>query len=167
MHKNLIPVIALAIVSLAGCKPKTPPVSQSPTAEPQTATSTVSAPSGTNRSDSRPGGNADAAQRANERFDQMKVELGLTDEQAQKARVIMDQQFALMQSLRADQSLDREQRQAKLAEFRKAIASQIEALLTPEQKPKWEELEKKREAERAERRTNRPQQGAGSPPPQS
>ena len=167
MQKNLIPLIALATIAVAGCKPKTPPVSQSQTAESQAATSTATAPSGTNRPDGRPGGSADAAQRANERFDQMKAELGLTDDQAQKARAIMDQQSASMQALRSDQSLSREQRQAKFAEFRTAIASQIEAILTPDQKTKWDELQKKREAERAERRTNRPQQGGGAPPPQT
>lgn len=167
MQKKHIPLIALAIISLAGCKPKTPPVSQSQPAEPQAATSPVVASSGTNQFNGRPGGNADAAQRVSERFEQMKTELGLTDDQMQKARAIMDQQFASMQALRSDQSLSREQRQAKFADSRKAIASQIEALLTPEQKPKWDALQKKREAERAERRTNRPQQGGGEPPPQT
>lgn len=95
----------------------------------------------------------------------MKTDLGLTDEQAQKIRAIMDGQMASMQALRSDQSLSREQRQAKFAESRQAINAQIEALLTPEQKPKWEELKKKREAEMAQRRANR-QQGGGAPPPQ-
>jgi len=95
----------------------------------------------------------------------MKTDLALTGDQAQKVSALMDQQMTSMQTLRSDQSLTREQRQAKSAESRQAIGAQIEALLTPEQKPKWEELKKKREAEMAQRRANR-QQGGGSPPPQ-
>ena len=167
MHKSLIPVLALALVSGAGCKPKKPAVPPSLLPEAPAATSPDAGSSGTNRPAGQPGATVDAAQRANERFDQMKTALGLSEEQAQKARAIIDQQSASMQAMRSDQSLSREQRQEKMTESRNAVASQIGAILTPEQKPKWEELQKKREAERAERRANRPQQGAGARPPQT
>ena len=166
---KIIPVFALSLLALAACKPNTPPPAP---AAPPAATATPAAAIAPATGGARPeggqggpGGRADFAQRAKERLDQMKTDLALTDDQAQKISTIMDQRMAAMQALRADQSLSREQRQAKVAESRQAIDAQIGALLTPEQKPKWEELKKKREAEMAQRRGNR-QQGGGAPPPQ-
>ena len=158
-------LLSIALAStLAACKPKAaapaPVTLAGASAKPSApADSTASKE---NRPDRGPG-RVDPAQRAKERFEQLKSELALTDDQSQKVQAIMDQQVASMQALRADQSLDRTQRTAKFQEARQAFNSQIEELLTPEQKPKWEELKKKREAEMAERRGRR-QQGGGGPP---
>jgi periplasmic protein CpxP/Spy len=164
-----IPVFALALAILVSCKPNTPPPAPAvpPAATATPVASATPAPSGARaeRGQGGPGGRADFAQRAKARLEQMKADLALTDDQAQKIRAIMDQQMAAMQAMRSDQSMTREQRQAKFAESRQAIGAQIEALLTPEQKPKWEELKKKREAEMAQRSANR-QRGGGAPPPQ-
>jgi len=164
MNISTIPVCVLAIISMASCKPQSRPTAQaSPTASPA-----VSAAAGVKRPErgQRDGNRGDMAQRAKERFEQMKTDLALTDDQAQKISAIMDQQRTAMEAVRADQSMDREQRTAKITEMRQAFANQIDPLLTPEQKTKWEELRKKREAEMGERRSKRSEQGRGGQPQQ-
>lgn len=98
----------------------------------------------------------------------MKTELGLSEEQQQKIQGIMDQQIASLQAARSEGGTgDREARRTKLREAREAANAQIEALLTPEQKVKWEEMRKQREQEMAARRENRPPRNSGTnaPPP--
>jgi len=163
MRKKFLSLAVVVAVSLSACHkpPKAPPAAPSPTpASRPVATPSVSAP-GDNRPERRAGASPEEiAQRAKERLDQMKADLSLTDAQADKIRTIMDQRMVSMQAMRDDQSMSREDRRAKMAESRQAVDAQIEAILTPEQKPKWEEQKKKREAEMAGRRANR-QQGAG------
>ncbi|CAN5407102.1 hypothetical protein BH09VER1_BH09VER1_09700 [soil metagenome] len=70
----------------------------------------------------------------------METALSLTPEQSEKMKAIMDAQRPAMDALRNDQTLSREDRRAKMQELRKAVEPEIAAILTPEQKTKWEEL---------------------------
>ena len=70
----------------------------------------------------------------------MSTALSLTPDQSEKIKAIMETQRPAVDAIRNDNSLSREDRRAKLQELRKTTDPQIEAILTPEQKTKWEEL---------------------------
>jgi Spy/CpxP family protein refolding chaperone len=87
-------------------------------------------------------------------------ELDLTDAQKPKFQEIMKGSMDKRKALRDDTSLTQEDRKAKMKEIQEDTATQMKALLTPEQFTKWQELSKKM-------RGNRPPPGggAGGPPP--
>ncbi len=85
----------------------------------------------------RGGGGGD---RGAERLQRMSTALSLTPDQSEKIKAIMETQRPAVDAIRNDNSLSREDRRAKLQELRKTTDPQIEAILTPEQKTKWEEL---------------------------
>ncbi len=105
------------------------------------------------------------AERVKQRFEEMKTQLGLSDDQAQKIQAIMEEQRPAMEAIRADQSLSREDRMAKFKELREATQAKIAPLLTPEQLAQYEALRKQRMEEMAQRQNRRPKDGAGGPPP--
>jgi Spy/CpxP family protein refolding chaperone len=82
----------------------------------------------------------------------MKTELGLTDDQATKIRAIYEEQFGSLRQQMGDSSVSREDRRAAFEKARAAATSQIEQILTPEQKPKWEAYQKEAEQRRSQRR---------------
>jgi periplasmic protein CpxP/Spy len=77
-----------------------------------------------------------------ERVQHMKQELGLSDEQAGKITVIMNEQAAALKPLRENKTLSKEQRRTQMMEIHKASADKIKALLTPEQAAKHEVMRK-------------------------
>jgi protein CpxP len=86
-------------------------------------------------------------------------ELNLTDDQKPKFQEIMKSSREKMKDLREDTSLSSEEKKAKAKEIQENTATQMKALLTPEQFTKWQELVK-------HARGNRPPGGgAGGPPP--
>jgi Spy/CpxP family protein refolding chaperone len=86
-------------------------------------------------------------------------ELNLTDDQKPKFQEIMKSSREKMKDLREDTSLTPEDKKAKAKEIQENTATQMKALLTPEQFTKWQELVK-------HARGNRPPGGgAGGPPP--
>lgn len=116
-----------SVFVLGGCHSKTPPASsaeQSPT------------PSGAN------GGFVSQAQA---RQDRMRTELGLTDDQMQKIHAIMEDGHSAREALRSDQSLTEEQRNAKIQAMRQEFETKIEAILTPDQIAKFQEMRQRRE----------------------
>jgi periplasmic protein CpxP/Spy len=80
----------------------------------------------------RHGGHQSAEQRLN-RMDQ---KLGLTADQKAKIGPMLEEQQKQAQAIRNDSSLTPEQKKAKFTELRQSTRSQIEALLTPEQRSK-------------------------------
>jgi Spy/CpxP family protein refolding chaperone len=88
-------------------------------------------------------------QRRAQRVDQLTKELGLTNEQRQQLDTTLSQLHAQYKTIR-DQS------DAQTAEARQKGRDQIRAILTPEQKPKFEEFLKRMDEERKR----------NSPPPQ-
>jgi periplasmic protein CpxP/Spy len=79
--------------------------------------------------------------------DRMKMlteKLGLTQEQITKVTPVVTEEAAAMAALMQDKSLDRDARRAKRKEIQDSFGTKLEALLTPDQKTKWEGLKKMR-----------------------
>lgn len=88
----------------------------------------------------------DRAARAKEKLEKLKADLGLTDEQSKKVQSIMAEQREAMKGLKDDATLTAEQKKEKMKAGRAEIDSKISAILTPEQKAKWDQLKKDRPA---------------------
>jgi protein CpxP len=172
-RSQLFSVLAVSSVVLASCKPTPPPSAAASPTPSQAAQSwappalgAIASPSA--NAERGPRGGGDFAARAKERFEKMKSDLALTEEQTAKIQPILDKQLAAGQALRADESLDRKQVMDKMKEFRQAVEAEISVVLTPEQNAKWAELKAQRDAEMANRKSKREKgegKGAGTPPP--
>jgi Spy/CpxP family protein refolding chaperone len=68
--------------------------------------------------------------------DRMAKELNLTADQQAKMKQIMQQDHASMKAIRDDQSLTKEQRQAKMQSLHESMKKDVDAILTPEQRQK-------------------------------
>jgi Spy/CpxP family protein refolding chaperone len=79
-----------------------------------------------------------------ERLKQLSEALGLTEDQITKIKPLLTEEFTAIAALAQDKSLDHKARRAKISEIRDSFAPKIEALLTPEQKTKWEGMKKMR-----------------------
>jgi Spy/CpxP family protein refolding chaperone len=66
--------------------------------------------------------------------------LSLTDDQKPKFKAIMSADWGKQKALRDDKSLSVADRQAKLKAIKDDTATQMKALLTPEQFAKWEKM---------------------------
>jgi Spy/CpxP family protein refolding chaperone len=66
-------------------------------------------------------------------------QLSLSKEQAEKLKPVLEAQRAKMEALRADESLSQDDRRARMRSIREEGDAAIGAVLTPEQKKKWEE----------------------------
>jgi len=93
------------------------------------------------------------------RLEMMQRQLNLTPDQTTAIKAIFEDERAKMEAARAsDGSLSPEDRRAKMMAMREEEKTKIEAILTPEQKTKYEEMEA-RMRERMEHRDAPP------PPP--
>lgn len=137
--------LVVLTISFAGCGKKPAPaavVEATPSPSPE---SSQQAPppetnaGGLSQQQQRPGG-GNPGERARQRLEQMQASLGLSEEQAGKIKAVFESQRPAMQALRDDQSLSRDQRREKMMELRKTADAEISAILTPEQKTKWEEM---------------------------
>jgi Spy/CpxP family protein refolding chaperone len=75
-----------------------------------------------------------------ERVKQLDEALKLTDDQKTKITALLKTQQEKGHALRADQSMSREDRMAKMQEIGKATQDGIKALLTPEQQTKFDAM---------------------------
>jgi len=86
---------------------------------------------------------------ARQRQEAIASKLGLTDDQKQQWRKIQMQTAKEARTVRGDNSLSAEQKQAKMKEIRKQSRQQIMAVLSPEQqqelKKLWEEQRQKKQ----------------------
>ena len=80
-----------------------------------------------------------------ERLEHLSTALSLTDDQKAKLKTLMETQAKAMTELREDESLTKEDRRAKSQQLRQTHREQIAAILTPEQKKKFADMEEKRE----------------------
>lgn len=78
------------------------------------------------------------------RLQEMKTNLGLTDEQVTQIKTIREEQFASMKTIMDDASLSKEDKKEKAKPLKDAADEKISAILTPEQRTKWEEAKKNR-----------------------
>lgn len=72
------------------------------------------------------------------------AELNLTEDQQAKMKVVSDESRAGSEAIRNDASLSDEQKREKMMEWRKTQNEKRNAILTPEQKKKWDEIMKER-----------------------
>lgn len=85
----------------------------------------------------------------------MAQELGLTADQQAKIKAIREQERTQGEAIRADQSLSREQKMEKRKALREATVQQIDAVLTPEQRPKAQAMREKARERMKERGPHR------------
>lgn len=67
-------------------------------------------------------------------------QLGLTKDQAAKLKPVFEAQRAKFEALRDDQSLSPQERRSRMRSIREEGDAAISAVLTPEQKKKWDEF---------------------------
>ncbi len=78
-----------------------------------------------------------------ERLAHMTQMLNLTSDQQTKIRPILDSESQQMQTLRADSSMSRDDKMAKMKSIRESTNSQITPILTGDQQQKWQQMESK------------------------
>ena len=88
--------------------------------------------------------------------------LNLTPDQVTQVKAIDDDAVKQMQALRADTSVSRDDKRAKMMDIHKASQEKIRALLTPDQQTKYDALQAEMKARAQERMQNR---DGGAPPP--
>ena len=100
-------------------------------------------------------------QQLRERAQKIAEELGLTPEQKEQLKPLVQAQMQKLRALHSDTSLSRPEKMEKFKELRQAAAPQFKAILTEEQ---WQKVQQKMEERRANRGS---QQGAGAARPQA
>jgi protein CpxP len=96
------------------------------------------------------------------RTEMLKDRLGLNDSQTAQVKTILEDSRTKMEALRSNSSLSQDDRRSQAMSLRKAENEKIEALLTPDQKTKFEALQQQM---RDRMRNGSPQGGPGGPPP--
>lgn len=74
------------------------------------------------------------------RLDWLSKELNLTDEQKAKVKPILEDQEKQMHAIRNDSSLSQDQKHEKMMQLHETSHSQINAILTPDQRKKFAQL---------------------------
>jgi len=111
-----------------------------------------------------PGGPGRGQMNPERRLHMMKERLGLSDAQTAQVKAIFEDERTKAEALRADQTGDRQAMRPKMEAIRKDSEVRITAVLTPDQKAKWEEM-RARERERGPRPDGPPPAGTPPPPP--
>jgi protein CpxP len=99
-------------------------------------------------------------------LDHMTKRYNLTSDQQNQIRPILQDQQQQMQSLRADTSISREDKGAKMRSMHQESRQKIEAVLTDDQRKKVDADQQKMEERRAEHAHGDGPGGGGPPPPQ-
>lgn len=82
------------------------------------------------------------AESADQHLQMLSEKLNLTDEQKAKLKPILQDQQKQVKAVREDASLSPEQKQAKMKSIHESLHSQINAVLTPEQQTKFNEMQR-------------------------
>jgi Spy/CpxP family protein refolding chaperone len=98
------------------------------------------------------------------RADRMKHELNLTDDQTAQVKSILEDGRTKMEAIHSNSSLSRDDRRAQMMSIHKAQDDRIEALLTPDQKTKFEAMQEQMR-ERMRGGQGGPPAGDTAPPP--
>jgi Spy/CpxP family protein refolding chaperone len=85
-------------------------------------------------------------QEVKEKVARMKADLALTDDQATQIEQIMNEASVQAQSLRPGSAADSSQSKDQLREQHKQTKERVRAVLTDEQRTKWDQLEKQRKS---------------------
>ena len=79
---------------------------------------------------------------ADQHLQMLSEKLNLTDDQKAKLKPILQGQVQQMKAAREDSSLSEEQKRAKMKSIHESLHDQINAVLTPEQQAKFEQMRK-------------------------
>ena len=79
-----------------------------------------------------------------DRLKQLSTQLNLTDEQKEKLKPMLQEEFTKVRELRQNDTLSREEKTAKLKELRADLQKKVETVLTAEQKEKWKKIQQRR-----------------------
>jgi Spy/CpxP family protein refolding chaperone len=88
----------------------------------------------------RPRHNHAQPDRSEQKLKRLTKKLGLTDEQKEKLRPILQDEDKQMSSLDSDTALTAQQKHKKMREIRMASKAQMDDILTPEQKEKMPKM---------------------------
>jgi periplasmic protein CpxP/Spy len=106
------------------------------------------------------GGHRGAGQREEHQIEFLTKQLNLTPDQVTQVKAIDDDSRAQMMALRQDTTTPQADKRAKMMDIHKASQDKIRAVLTDDQKSKYDALQ----AQMRERRESR-EGGQGAPPP--
>jgi len=95
------------------------------------------------------------------RLEMMQKQLSLTADQTAQIKGIFDEGKGKMEELHANTALSEDDKRSKMMEMHKQENEKIKAVLTPDQKTKYEAME----AKQRERMQEHRQGGDGPPPP--
>ncbi len=95
------------------------------------------------------------------RMEEMVKQLNLTPDQATQFKTIMQEQRTKMEALRSDTSDSKRDRRKEMMAIHEDSEAKIHAMLTPEQKTKYDAMQAQMRDQMRERR----QDGGGAPPP--
>lgn len=131
--------------------PSTPPAATSPkeikaAAEPPPPASVTAPPRGPDSPERKPG--APRTPDPFARLEQIRQQVGLSDEQLAEIKPLLTEEFSRMRDLRADTSLSEEEKRFKAREISATNREKIGALLSPEQREKLAEVMRTKGAER-------------------
>ncbi|MBI2517557.1 MAG: hypothetical protein HYV95_11685 [Opitutae bacterium] len=87
-------------------------------------------------------------ERMKERGEHAAEELGLSADQKAKMKEFNQQEHSAVEAVRADASLSKEQKKAKAQEIHQSFKGQRDAILTPEQKTKADQMRAKAKGRR-------------------
>jgi Spy/CpxP family protein refolding chaperone len=99
------------------------------------------------------------------RIERMKHELNLTDDQTAQVKAIFEDSRTKMEALRGNSSLSQQDRRAQMMAIHQAEDDKIEALLTADQKTKYEAMQARMRDRMQERREGGDAGGPPQPPP--
>ena len=77
------------------------------------------------------------------KLQELSTELNLTDDQKDKIKPVLQDEFKQLKGLKDDASLSPDQKQTKAKEIHESTKSQINSLLTPEQQKKLSDMREK------------------------
>jgi Spy/CpxP family protein refolding chaperone len=97
--------------------------------------------------------------------DRMKQELNLTDDQTAQVKAILEDGRTKMEALRSNSSLSQEDRRSQMMSIHEAQQEKIEALLTPDQKTKYQEMQAQMRGRRRGGQGGPPAGDTAPPPP--
>jgi protein CpxP len=118
-----------------------------------------------------PGGMGGRGMNPERRMEMLQKHLGLSTDQATQMRAIFEMERGKMEGVRANTSLAPQDRRAQMMEIHQDSDAKVHALLTADQKTKYDEMQaRQRERMQEHRRGAADGQGAGdgsAPPPPS
>lgn len=98
------------------------------------------------------------------RIERMKTQLNLTDDQTTQVKAIMEDSQAKMEAVRGNSALSQEDRRSQMTAIFKAEQDKVDAILTPDQKTKYDAMQA-RMRQRMQERQGGAGQGTGEAPP--